>query len=378
MFRWFDKNEVNTGRQIEFDYMKGIFMVMIFIIHAFQATLSKEGTVASVVYLINSTAGAAMFILIMGFGTAYTRSGAPKKYCGRGVKLIIYQYLNNLATVAVLALPYPFIKASLSPESDSMMHTLVEIYFQYTNIFFISGVIYLIIALLKKLKTPLFVYVLTGAAVSIAAPFVFGSPVNVPVLGYIVQLLIGDAPHVSFTPLYFLPYALFGMAIGRLYRHVNDKKKFYLVITPVCAVIAITWWITFLCRVGPDFSTIRRESGLGYVHPDLWHVVSSVAHILLMAAAVYFIAGKGRTPKNEPGNPVSRQILYYGKHISKYYAIHSVIYSFILAVHGYQGFEEWQCWLLVPICMIATETVVRVYNKVYDLIKSRKKGKANG
>lgn len=34
----FSKEEVNTGRQIEFDYMKGLFIPMILLIHAFQVT----------------------------------------------------------------------------------------------------------------------------------------------------------------------------------------------------------------------------------------------------------------------------------------------------------------------------------------------------
>ena len=84
MFKWFDKNEVNTGRQIEFDYMKGIFMVLIYLIHVFQGTLSKESIVASSAYIFNSMLGAAMFIFIMGFGTAYSRSGSPKNYCISG------------------------------------------------------------------------------------------------------------------------------------------------------------------------------------------------------------------------------------------------------------------------------------------------------
>lgn len=41
------------------------------------------------------------------------------------------------------------------------------------------------------------------------APFVYGIQVDIPVLGYIVNLLIGDAYYISFTPFYFLSYALF-------------------------------------------------------------------------------------------------------------------------------------------------------------------------
>ena len=37
----FSKEEVNTKRQEEFDYLKGLFMVFIFGIHAFQATFTE-------------------------------------------------------------------------------------------------------------------------------------------------------------------------------------------------------------------------------------------------------------------------------------------------------------------------------------------------
>lgn len=32
----FSKDEINIGRQIEFDYMKGLFVPMILLVHAFQ------------------------------------------------------------------------------------------------------------------------------------------------------------------------------------------------------------------------------------------------------------------------------------------------------------------------------------------------------
>lgn len=50
----------------------------------------------------------------------------------------------------------------------------------------------------------------------------------------------------------------------------------------------------------------------------------------------------------------------------------------MFAVHGYQGFETWQCWILMIVCMVVTEVVVRGYNKVYDLIQNRRKVKENG
>ena len=382
MFKWYDKNEINTGRQREFDYLKGFFMVLIYMIHAFQCTLTPEDAVVRGVYIFNSMSGAAIFIFVMGFGSVYSKSASPAGFAKNGVRLLIYQYLNNLAYVAALLLPYPFIAASLGEKGKMTLDVLVPIYLQYTNIFFISGIIYLVLALLKKLKAAVWVYLAIGTAVSLAAPFVYGKEVDVPVLGYIVKLLIGEANYVSFTPLYFLPYALFGAAFAKLFRHVKDKKRFWLEAVPVCAVVAAVWWVIFIMQYGTDIADIRKAAGYGYINPDLWHAAASIAHVLLLAAIIFFINEKFGKNEKQPKNPVAKQILYYSTHISKFYALHPLTYLAALGFHGYSGFEApWQVWLLTLLCMVTTECMVRGYNAVYDRVKAKlaaKKEKTNG
>ncbi len=210
----FTNEKINTKRQQEFDYLKGIFMLFIFLIHAFQATLSLEDTFTRGLYMFATMSGAAIFIFVMGIGTVYSRNATPAGFAKSGVRMVIYQYLNNLAYVAALLLPLPFVHKNLSENGIENLKFLSKSYIQYTNIFFITGIIYLILALLKKLNVKTIGYVIIGIVVSIAAPFLYGTPINVPILGYIVTLLIGEADFVSFTPLYFLSYALLGAAVG--------------------------------------------------------------------------------------------------------------------------------------------------------------------
>ncbi len=366
----FSKDEVNTGRQREFDYLKGAGMVLIFLIHAYQGTSSDEDVVVNAVYSFNSMSGAALFIFMLGFGTAYARRTAPGDFMRNGAKLILFQYLNNLFTAAALVLPYPLVAKTVSDGVREMLPMGVMLFLQYTNIFFISGIIYFVLALLKKLNARTPVYVLLGVGISILAPILCGKPVNIPVIGYIVQLLIGEADHVSFTPLYFLPYALIGAAFGKLFRRIGEKRQFYRIAVPVCLVIAAAWWALVFVRYGTDMDALRTNLGYAYIHPDLWHMIASVAHILLMAGAVWLLAGEKCA--REPANPVSRQLLYYSKHISKYYAIHLPVYILFLGLHGYRGFTPAQCWGLTLLCMAITEAIVRGYNCVYNKIKQRK------
>ena len=101
-----------------------------------------------------------------------------------------------------------------------------------------------------------------------------------------------------------------------------------------------------------------------YSQPNLWHVVASMAHIFIFAIAFFFIEricrkdGKLRAPKN----PVARQILYYSEHISKYYALHIIVYFVALAINGYECFQSYQCWLLALLSILVTEIMVRGYN----------------
>ena len=251
--------EVNIGRQEEFDYLKGIFMIFIFLIHSFQATMSDESSFVSGIYMFATMSGAAIFIFVMGFGSTYSKRADAGDLAKNGVRMVIYQYLNNLLYIASLALPYPFVASSLSEAGLDNFSLSMWAYFQYTNIFFITGILYLVLAALKKLGLPTIGYLCLGVLAGFIAPFLYGVPVDVPVLGYIVTLLIGDAMFVSFTPLYFLSYALIGVAAGRLYRRLNDKKAFYRKMLPVCSATAAA--SRPLARCGKPCSYFRVRGG---------------------------------------------------------------------------------------------------------------------
>ena len=370
----FSQEEVNTGRQREFDYLKGIFMLFIYLIHAFQATMSPEDPIIQGVYIFATMSGAAIFIFVMGFGTVYSKNASPAEFVKGGVRMVLYQYLNNIAYVAALLLPYPFVSGKLSETGMEGFKFLLEMYIQYTNIFFITGIIYIVLALYKKLNMKIAGYLITGVAVSIVAPFLYGTPVNVPVIGYMVKLLIGDADFVSFTPLYFLSYALFGIVFGKILRHVNNKVRFYKMLAVPSIVIAVVWWALVFTKYGLDLSDMFVAFSDAYTHPNLWHVVASLAHIFIFAI-IFFALEEARRKDGkpcEPKNPIAKQLLYYSRHISKYYALHVTVYFVALGLHGYEGFKSYQCWILALLSILVTECMVRGYNYLSENIIKRK------
>ena len=360
----FSHEETNTKRQREFDYLKGIFMLFIYLVHAFQATMSPEDSVTQWIFMFATMSGAAIFIFVMGIGTVYSRNATPVGMAKSGVRMVVYQYLNNLAYVIALLIPYPFVSGNLTGTGRDNFKYLTVVYIQYINIFFITGIIYFVLALLKRLNMNIAGYVIMGAAVSIIAPFLYGKPVDVPVLGYIMKLLIGDAEFVSFTPLYFLSYAMLGVAFGKILRHVKDKAKFYGMLAVPSTVVIIVWWVLVFGEYGSNISQMYIALLDAYSQPNLWHVAASMAHIFLFAIVFFFMERICRKDGKlgEPKNPVARQILYYSEHISKYYALHIIVYFVALGINGYESFQSYQCWLLALLSILVTEIMVRGYN----------------
>ncbi len=363
--------EVNIGRQVEYDYLKGMFMPFIFLIHAYQATGSEQSSFVSCIYIFATMSGAAIYIFVTGFGTAYDSNSSPANLSQRGIRLVICQYLTNILYILALIAPYPLIKNTLNAEGAQTFRFMTWVYIQFINIFFITGVIYLILALLKKIHLPLIGYPVLAAITSLTAPIIYGKQVDFPCVGYVVTLLIGEAPYVSFTPLYFLPYALFGIAAGKIYRKITDKTMFYMRMIPVSAFVILIWWISVYIRLQSpiddwgyirDLASFEEIMDYSYSCPDLWHVIASLAHIMLFAGIIYLCEERHCKCSSDSGKAgiIRSQFLYYSRHISGYYAVHLAIYLVAFALHSYIGFDEPAVWLLTLISMIVTEVIIRL------------------
>lgn len=132
-----------------------------------------------------------------------------------------------------------------------------------------------------------------------------------------------------------------------------------------CIVLVSIWWGMIFGKYGSDISEMRAVLGAAYTQPDFWHMAASMAHILVFAAVFFFLEKIGRKDgkTSEPKNPAARQLLYYSRHISKYYALHVIVYFIAFGINGYEGFRSYQCWLLALLSIIVTELMVRGYNR---------------
>lgn len=353
------KNDVNTGRQIEFDYSKGLFMFAILFIHAFQVLgkgMGKEAYAYKLIYMICTMTGASIFIFVMGLGTKYSRAGIRDMVIS-GLRLIGYQYLANIACVAALVLPYCILQffTEMSSSKEAVV-SMAKLLLFYINIFFLAGGIYLILALLRKINMPVWVYVVLGLLINFFSPSWVGLSVGNVVFDYILGAIFGGTPYASFSILNFLPYAFFGLVFGDILRKVTDKKRFYAIVCCLSIVVLAVFsiWV-FLKHKG--FDALYDYIGLTYTRPDFMRTIANTACVILLAGALFFAQG-------QISGFVDRQLMYISKHISKYYVVHQIVFFLALGLNKYQPMGFWGCFALFVLGTVCTDGIVRFYNHV--------------
>lgn len=351
--------EVNTGRQTEFDYLKGLFLFAIFFIHAFQVAGSGAGTEAAaykIIYLLGSMTGAAIFIFVMGLGTRYSKAGAGDMVRSGG-RLFLYQYLNNIAYVVSGALPYFVlgIFMDMSAATEEVAASSV-VFLLYINIFFLAGGIYLVLALLKKLKAPVLLYVALGLVINVFSPSLIGLQTGYAVPDYILGGIFGGTVYASFSILNYLPYAFFGVAFGELLKRAKDKKRFYVIVCWVSAFL-LALFSLWLFNKYPTFDSVYEYISRTYTKPDFMRTIANTSAVILIAGIAFFV-----TEGIDKTGYINRKIMYFSKHISKYYAIHPTFFLLAYGFNSFNSFGFWGCTVLFAACIFYTDALVRLYN----------------
>lgn len=364
------KNDVNTKRQIEFDYLKGLFIPMIIVIHAFQLLGGVAEPFYEVFYPICTLTGSTIFLFVMGMGSTYSRRG-PKHMVISGIKLIIWQIAWNLFALAAPFLLGQGIRAALGLSMD-MWPIAVEqakILAQYINIFFIAGVIYLLLALFKKINLPIWGYLVIAAAVMIATPFLYMTDwsTNIPVIDYILMTFFGGRDSVSLVFLPHFVYAMFGVWFGHVLRRTSDKKRLYLTLLPGALTIGIAY-VVYAILTNDSLTSFCTFMSYEYVFPGIFRMLANLSFTLLTAAVLWVLITHIKRIK-----VLDKALLHFNRKTSAYYAIHPFLYSLIGSIAAMAPFGWLPCLALSVVNTFFSWFVIRIWQKIY---KPKKKSDA--
>ena len=361
--QWRALPEENTGRQKELDDAKGFLLIAIVLIHAYQAfgnELSRESSFYKVLFGSFMVTGACLYLFSMGFGIAYTKRNTAADLGKNGIRLLVYQLFSNICYA--LATVLPFLLWSLTgtvPEGTrEIVLLMTKGFLLFFNIFFIAGMIYLVMALLKSLRTPLWCYLVIGIATSVLSPVFARFTTGARWADLLLDVTFGSIGNVSFC---FFPYISFvcaGYVMGMVLRKVKDKAAFYRkgsILTGAILLVAAVCFFWKYPELDQRFRWLERE----YLIAGFVKFVVSDAAIFLLLSFFYFL-----NPILEKWAWLTGKIRYIAKHISKYYAIHIGVYIACSVFTGYQGAGSLGCLGCFLVVMPVTDLIVKIYEKL--------------
>ena len=224
------EKEVNTGRQRELDLVKGFLMIMIVFIHSFQTiagAAAAESSVHKIMFALFMPTGACLYLFTMGFGSVFTRHSQPKDMVRNGIKLLIYQGISNLCYAAVMTVSY-IIRNSITGEvagSREVFEASRYSMLTFVNIFFISGMCYLVLALYRKFNVKLGGYIISALIVGIVTPFTKLLVSDNQALNWLLDMTFGGKGETSFCFFPYLSYVFLGYVFAKVIRRVPEDEK---------------------------------------------------------------------------------------------------------------------------------------------------------
>ena len=364
------KTDVNTGRQIEFDYLKGFFIPLILLIHAFQMLGGAVSLVPAykITYIAATMTGSALFLFVLGLGTTYSRR-TDAQLVRDGVRLIIYEFVWN-----ALSLAAPMILAQLARQFLGAQTAWAETWaripmmLQYINIFFMAGVCYLLLALLRRLKLPTWAYFALALLMMIVNPFLYmnGRTTGNAALDYLLTTFAGGRSGVSLCTLAHIPYVLLGVGFGRVLRRTTDKRRLYKTISvPLCIIVFAYFAYSFASI--RELDAFYSYSGIGYVYPGTLRALANCSCVLLCAGGLYALKDRIAGVK-----PLHSALMHLSRWNTPYYAIHPFFYGFFSSAALYAPYSAAACLAMTPVNWALCYITLRILNGY----KTRRQGKS--
>jgi len=318
----FSKNEVNTGRQFEFDLAKAICILGMVFVHCFEELpLTVSGYDGSLYYtfviVLDAIFGAGTFMICLGVGLTYTKKNNPNDFIKRGLITFLLGYALNAVRFDLPYIPFAFMG-----EIDLLDCLL------YTDIMQFAGLAFLLFGLLKKIKVPDWGIACIAVAMSVVGSFVRFININNIYVSELLGLFVGTITPLEYET-YFAPFAIFnwfifvvfGYFFGKLIRRVENIEKFYAITTAISGVVVVT----YLCIAIPNRYGMMSGELINYFQMTSWE------SIIIMMGAV-FAFGFYHYISKLFNDKTKTFITRLSINTNKTYCIHWVMIGFAIAI----------------------------------------------
>ena len=354
----FSKEEVNTGRQPEVDFMKAYCIIMMMITHTIDDLfIGYESNLPSFVInnVLAQSVGAHAFMISMGVGMVFTKKSSPKLYAERGLSILVSGQVLNLFRYALFPGVLYVVKGGDEWARAMMFLTYSVDILQFAGLFFLC------MALFTKLRLkPLHIFIIAVLAnavgMLIGGKFSTGSYAVDQIIGFFVF-----TKTESYFPLiHWMVYPAFGILFGDILKHVKDKRAFYRILFIPCSILMVVYYYIGINYEQPFFTVFNDWRT--FCHPGLPDVIMQLFANTAILSLCYFIAEL--LPEK-----VMKGAGYISKNINRFYCIHIVLISFfayiILEIMEFDYFTSAIPTYIFALCLIILTTVCVIIDDKY-------------
>ena len=311
----FSKEPINLGRQKELDIAKGIAIIFMVLCHGFEIMgwffdpeISTDVAYFILDVVLGGSFAAPVFIFCMGISFAYSRKSSAKDIFRRAVKTAGMVLLFEIARTVLPGL----LQWVISKDPECIEY--VDIFFSVDILQFVTMAM-LVIALFKKLNIKPVVMVIIAAICSVIGQLLQ----HVSTGSYIGDIVVGFLWHsreyAYFPLLNWLIIPVCGYAIGSIWQRLQDKERFFRLITPICWIISVAYFVSMVF-LGEYYLSGYEYYGLGILDAAFAFVVC-----FAMIGLGYYLKKWGGCVANWLGS--------MGNRVTSIYCIHWTIYYFM-------------------------------------------------
>ena len=364
----FSKEICNTGRQIELDIGKALPILCLPFVHCIIECCTDDQLLSGIPYLFDSVIGgplsAPLFLFCMGATIHYSRISSPGGLAKRGLKLIGFGFLLNICRFLI-----PFL-IGYSVTGDAEKYLVPLPFWLFGNdVLMFAGVAFTCLALMIKLRIPKWLMFVIALIFSVGGTCLRGTDLGGDVLNIIGGWFIGtvnakDQIVSDFPLLNWMIVPTCGYIFGWLLRRVQNKKRFYLYISPAMLVVAAAGFIFGINGEIGMFGEGQNAYYHLYTH-DAFLCIAATLGLLGVYYAISHILPKA----------ILRFFSYISRNITKFYCIHWVYVRLITnvilyAATGSQYLPIWATMLISFGILLLTIFTLYAYPRI--LLKDRK------
>ena len=266
MKRYFAGEDINTGRQLNVDYAKGLAICSMILIHIMIYPVYKNldsGIGYVIGYIFGGFLAAPVFMTSMGFSLVYTQNRDPKAIIVRGLKILLMAYVLN-----VVRSIYFFIHTLVSGEN--VVEDLLY-YFLNGDILLFAGLALILFGALKLIKkhSDLIILIVGIVLLIVSTVFMIRTNENFALaltLGILIPVDYFGEPMVCFQLCSWFFFVSAGNILGIMVRKSKNLDRFYTVCGISGVLIAALFLVLdYLCGWEQYFGAIALRDPEYYV-----------------------------------------------------------------------------------------------------------------